>query len=165
MIPVDPRILMAEARNRASALTSGSGSGESDNGVTLNTRKKPKVAGSVPEGDQARLLSVSFEGLVVTPPPDPSVVSSLPKHRHQRQETASYSPRSHKKGKLRGKRLFEANKPLQPPEWTQEEHRQLAEFLLLYTDGKTWVQHKDMRFWGAAGEFIQHCLQTLYSVY
>ena len=53
---------MAEAKNRASALTSGSGSGESDNGVTPNTRKKPKVAGSVPEGNQARLLDlpVSF---------------------------------------------------------------------------------------------------------
>lgn len=152
---------MAEPRNRASALTSGSGSGESDNG---GVRKKPKAEASGPEGNQARLLDlpVSFEGLVVTPPPEPSLVSSLTKLRHQRQETASYSPRSHKKGKLRGKRLFEANKPLKPPEWTQEEQRQLVEFLLLYTDGKTWMQHKDMRFWGAAGKFIQQCLQTLY---
>ena len=148
---------MAEPRNRASALTSGSGSGESDNG---GVRKKPKAEASGPEGNQARLLDlpVSFEGLVVTPPPEPSLVSSLTKLRHQRQETASYSPRSHKKGKFSGKRLFEANKPLKPPEWTQEEQRQLVEFLLLYTDGKTWMQ----RFWGAAGKFIQQCLQTLY---
>ena len=137
------------------------GAARATNGVV---RKKPKAERSGPEGNQASLLDlpISFEGLVVTPPPEPSQVSSLTKLRHQRQETASYSPRSHKKGKLRRKRLFEANKPFKPPEWTQEEQRQLVEFLLLYTDGKTWMQHKDMRFWGAAGKFIQQCLQTLY---
>ena len=153
---------MAEARRIASTLasaSSGTVSGESDNGAT---RKKPRAEASGNGKASSLDLPVAFEGLVVTPPPEPSLFSH-PNPRRQRQETASYSPRSHRKGiRVESKKLFEATKPVQSPEWTQEELKQLVEFMLLYTDGKTWAQHKDMRFWGAAGEFIQRCLQTLY---
>lgn len=74
--PLTQRQLPLDVRSRQltiGAASLASGIGESDNSVT---QKKPKVAGSVLEGNQARLLDllVSFEGLVVTPPPEPSLV-------------------------------------------------------------------------------------------
>jgi len=152
---------MAEARRTASVLVSarsGTVSGENDNGAT----QKPRAEAIGNEKASSLDLPVAFEGLVITPRPEPSLVSR-PTTRRQTQETAmsaSYSPRSHRKGiRVQSKKLFEATKPVQSPEWTQE-LKQLVEFMLLYTDGKTWAQHKDMRFWGAAGEFIQQSLQT-----
>ena len=156
---------MAEARRPGTALSSvpsGTVSGESDSGAT---RKKPKTRGEENQTSSVD-LTVALEGLVVSLPPDSRPVSlSLRKTRRRGLEavgrTSSHSPRSHRKGRLVAKNLFEAKK-VQAPEWTQEEHKQLVEFMLLYTDGKSWVQNKDMRFWGAAGEFIQKCLKTMH---
>jgi hypothetical protein len=41
------------------------------------------------------------------------------------------------------------------PNWTKEEVKCLIDFLLLHTDGKSWVAHKDTAFWDEAGIFIQ----------
>ena len=48
----------------------------------------------------------------------------------------------------------------QPLNWSDEELRLLTSFLMLYTDGKAWVAHKDSRFWDRAGQFIQQQLHT-----
>jgi len=138
----------------------GTVSGENDNGAT---QKKPRAETSGNEKASSQDLPVAFEGLVIAPPPEPSLVSR-PIPQRQTQETAmsvSYSPSSHRKGiRVEAKKLFEATKPVQSPEWTQDELKQLVEFM--YTDGKTWAQHKDMQFQGAAVQFIQRCLQTTY---
>lgn len=122
---------------------SGTVSGENDNGAT----QKPRAEAIGNEKASSLDLPVAFEGLVITPRPEPSLVSR-PTTRRQTQETAmsaSYSPRSHKKGiRVEAKKLFEARKPVQSPEWTQDELKQLVEFM--YTDGKTWAQHIAMRF-------------------
>ena len=44
--------------------------------------------------------------------------------------------------------------------WTEDELRHLMSFLMLHTDGKSWVSHKDYKFWDSAGEFIQQLLLT-----
>ena len=52
------------------------------------------------------------------------------------------------------KRLFVKEKRSQPP-WTLDETKYLIYFLMLHTDGKSWVVHKDYHFWDEAGAFIQ----------
>ena len=72
--PIDSKAIAFRCQIKASYnWCLASGIGESDNSVT---QKKPKAAGSVLEGNQARLLDlvVSFERLVVTLPPEPSLV-------------------------------------------------------------------------------------------
>ena len=44
--------------------------------------------------------------------------------------------------------------------WSDGELKALTCFLLLYTDGKSWVAHKESRFWDRAGIFIQQQLHT-----
>ena len=149
---------MAEARrpsDSSAASRNGSASGGSNNEMT---RKKPKASPVE--------LTVAFEGLAVTPPPSEPRVGPESRIRglqqHPGRASPSYSPRSHRKGQLTAKKLFQQQaKKVQSPEWTDEEHKQLLEFMLLYTDGKTWVMHKEMRFWEAAGKFIQQRLQTV----
>lgn len=52
------------------------------------------------------------------------------------------------------RRLFVKEKLSQPP-WTLEETKHLICFLMLHTDGKSWVVRKDYHFWEEAGVFIQ----------
>ena len=93
--------------------SSGTVSGESDNGAT---GKKPRAEVSGNGKASSLDLPIAFKGFVVTPPPEPSLVSH-PNPRHQRQETASYSPRSDRKGiRVESKKLFEATKPVKSPE-------------------------------------------------
>ena len=47
-----------------------------------------------------------------------------------------------------------------PTMWSEAELKQLTLFLLLHTDGKTWISHKNYKFWDSAGEFIQQILHT-----
>jgi len=66
---------MAEARRTASALasaSSGTVSGENDNGTT---QKQPRAETSGNEKASSQDLPVAFEGLVIAPPPEPSLVS------------------------------------------------------------------------------------------
>jgi len=44
--------------------------------------------------------------------------------------------------------------------WSDREEYALVLFLLLFTDGQTWVAHKDKKFWTDAGEFIQRYTRT-----
>jgi len=64
--------------------------------------------------------------------------------------------------RMEGKVLFPDKGPStkELPNWSDEELRMLTCFLMLYTDGKTWVAHKDNRFWDRAGVFIQQQLHT-----
>lgn len=66
------------------------------------------------------------------------------------------SPRSRSKSKsVKTKRkLFTKERVSQPP-WTVEETKSLLCFLMLHTDGKSWMSHKDFHFWEKAGAFIQ----------
>ena len=48
------------------------------------------------------------------------------------------------------------------PNWTDAELSGLTEFLMLHTDGKTWVAHKDNQFWDQAGAFLQQLHKTSY---
>lgn len=48
------------------------------------------------------------------------------------------------------------------PNWAEEEVKCLIGFLMLYTDGQSWVAHKDSVFWGQAGVYIQQQAKTLY---
>ena len=40
-------------------------------------------------------------------------------------------------------------------QWSEKELQLFTTFILLYTDGKTWVAHKNVKFWKKAGVFIQ----------
>jgi len=109
---------MAEARRTASALasaSSGTVSGENDNGTT---QKQPRAETSGNEKASSQDLPVAFEGLVIAPPPEPSLVSR-PIPQRQTQETAmsvSYSPSSHRKGiRVESKKLFEPRNPYNHP--------------------------------------------------
>ena len=44
--------------------------------------------------------------------------------------------------------------------WSNKEFKELISFLILYTDGKSWMAHKDSKFWDQAGIFIQQQLKT-----
>ncbi len=72
------------------------------------------------------------------------------------------SPKTQGKGLLTAKKLFNPKKLKKPvlPEWTDGEREKLTEFLLLYTEGKSWVLHKDMHFWESCGKFIQQFTLT-----
>ena len=80
------------------------------------------------------------------------------------------TPKSSRKGrgvreKLKGRVLFEKELcklrgTRELPNWTDEELGALTSFLMLYTDGKSRVSHKDWRFWDQAGLFIQQQLKT-----
>ena len=61
-------------------------------------------------------------------------------------------------GRLLSRKLFSRPRT-PPPRWSDDESRQLVQFILLYTDG-SWVLHKDKKFWDCAGKFIQQSLGT-----
>ena len=46
-------------------------------------------------------------------------------------------------------------KPNKHPYWTDAETSGLVQFLMLHTNGKHWVRHKNDRFWNQASVFIQ----------
>ena len=69
------------------------------------------------------------------------------------------------RGELEGRVLFDGEactlkdvKEL--PAWTDGELGALVSFLMLHTNGKSWVAHKDSRFWDEAGLFIQQSVKT-----
>ena len=62
--------------------------------------------------------------------------------------------------KVKGKILFQSEGPKDQPKWSDEELRMLTCFIMLYTDGKAWVAHKDSQFWDQVGLFIQQQLHT-----
>jgi len=43
-----------------------------------------------------------------------------------------------------------------------EEMYALIQFLMFHTDGKTWVTHKDEKFWDDAGGFVQCYSQSVH---
>ena len=65
-------------------------------------------------------------------------------------------------GRVKGKILFPPPSQGQMTRWSDEELQALTAFLMLYTDGKSWVAHKDDKFWNQAGVFIQQQLKTSY---
>ena len=46
--------------------------------------------------------------------------------------------------------------------WTDQEIYSLVLFLMLCTDGKSWVAHKDMKFWEDAGTFVKQHSHSSY---
>ena len=44
--------------------------------------------------------------------------------------------------------------------WSDKELLFLVQFLMLFTDGKTWVAHKEKKFWDDAGSFIHQQSHT-----
>ena len=46
--------------------------------------------------------------------------------------------------------------------WSDDELYSLILFMMLFTDGKTWVAHKNERFWEEAGKFVQQRSHTLH---
>jgi len=44
--------------------------------------------------------------------------------------------------------------------WSDKELLSLVQFLMLFTDWKTWVAHKDKKFWDDAGIFIHQQSHT-----
>ena len=46
--------------------------------------------------------------------------------------------------------------------WTDHKLAALVEFVMLFTDGKSWVAHKDDRFWKEAGLFVQRKVQSVH---
>jgi len=63
-------------------------------------------------------------------------------------------------GRVKGKVLFSSISGIANTKWTDEELQSLTSFLMLYTDGQSWVAHKDDNFWNQAGVFIQQQLKT-----
>ena len=81
-------------------------------------------------------------------------------------DTPSRKPKW-KKGFVKGKVLFRSDDEArcstrELPNWTHGELRSLTSFLMLFTDGKVFVSHKNMRFWSEAGKFIQREENTGY---
>lgn len=44
--------------------------------------------------------------------------------------------------------------------WLDDESYSLILFMMLFTDGKTWVAHKNEKFWKDAGKFLQQRSHT-----
>lgn len=111
-------------------------------------------------------LCKEFDTLTVTPSPHPRPVSP-PSRCRQHVERSIQSPVSHlsrlpSRGRLTGKKLFgePQRNSEQPPAWTVTEESRLIEFMVLFTEGKTWAMHKHTRFWNEARKHFQQCLQT-----
>lgn len=73
--------------------------------------------------------------------------------------TKKSSAASKLQGRVKGKVLFPPASQSQITKWSDEELQALTTFLMLYTDGKSWVAHKDDKFWNQAGVFIQQRLK------
>ena len=40
--------------------------------------------------------------------------------------------------------------------WSDKEEHALVLFLMFSTNGKTWIEHKDHKFWEDAAKFVKH---------
>ena len=67
------------------------------------------------------------------------------------------APDNHSRLRSEAKRrvLFKQEKVDASTKWSEEESYALVLFLLLHTDGKTWVARKDHKFWAEAGKFVK----------
>ena len=80
----------------------------------------------------------------------------------------SSKPRFPKKSRIniksRRRMLFEdePRESLTREPWTDQEIYSLVLFLMLCTDGKSWVAHKDMKFWEDAGRFVKQHSRSSY---
>ena len=61
---------------------------------------------------------------------------------------------------MKGKILFPPVSEVASTKWGDEELQTATSFLMLHTDGKLWVAHKDDKFWSQAGVFMQQQLKT-----
>ena len=69
------------------------------------------------------------------------------------------APGSHYRalGKTKGKVLFpKPEKTNLSSKWSDKEEYALVLFLMCHTDGKTWIAHKDHKFWEDAAKFVKH---------
>ena len=71
------------------------------------------------------------------------------------------SPRSSGNVKNVKRKLFTKEKKSQQP-WTDEEIKSLIMFVMLHSDGSSWMTHKEFRFWNEAGSFIQMRVHSLH---
>jgi len=55
----------------------------------------------------------------------------------------------------KGRVLFPVDPEPEKHNWIEKEVYALVLFLMLHTDGKSWVVHKEMKFWTDAGIFVQ----------
>ena len=61
----------------------------------------------------------------------------------------------------KGKVLFPRQEQMNA-KWLNKEVYALTIFLMLHTDGKSWVTHKDKKFWEDAGSFVQLHSQSVH---
>ena len=80
-----------------------------------------------------------MSGLCVTPKPERSA--------------------SRLRNEARGRVLFPKQEQVKT-RWLEKEDYALTLFLLFHTDGRTWVSHRDEKFWCDAGIFVQHHSQS-----
>lgn len=76
-------------------------------------------------------------------------------------QPAMESPLSATKSKKVKRNLFPKEIKSHDP-WSVEETKSLVLFIMLYSDGKAWMTHKDFNFWNEAGGFIQRRVHTPY---
>ncbi len=119
--------------------------------------------------DPFEQLCEGVDALVVTPPPTPVPTSPPARYREQSVAQIFQSPsrprvRQSIRYQVRGKRLFGKSKKTQPPApvWSKAEESRLIEFMLIFTEGKSWVMHKHTPFWNEAGKHFQRCLKTIH---
>ena len=116
-------------------------------------------------------LAGEFERLTVTTPTTSGSTRLSPKPRRRRREGKPEIREPRRRpvtptrtlpvtGRLSARKLFPRPRT-PPPRWSDDESRQLVQFMLLYADG-CWVMHKDKKFWDSAGKFIQQSLGTLH---
>ena len=118
--------------------------------------------------DTVEQLCEGVNALMVTPPPTP--VPTTPPARRRKQSVTQLSQSPSSRPRLRqgirdqiiGKKLFGKHTKNQPPVWSKEEESRLIEFMLIFTEGKSWVMHKYTPFWNEAGKHIQRCLKTFH---
>lgn len=79
--------------------------------------------------------------------------------------TIEFTPkRSKKKCNLRKKLQFSKSPRVQVmPAWKENEFKHLVQYLMLYTDGKSWISdYSNNAFWTNAGKFIQSQVHSFY---
>ena len=59
-------------------------------------------------------------------------------------------------GENKGKVLFPKLENNVSSKWSDKEEYALVLFLMFHTDGKTWIAHKDHKFWENAAKFVKH---------
>lgn len=98
-----------------------------------------------------------------TPPNVDSVVQSLSKLSVTPKRAQTQEPKSRRRLVYTVEDQLSPKNKLAMPAWSEEEYTHLVEYLMLYTDGKSWIsEYQNFPFWNGAGKFVQSRVHSVH---